>query len=73
MNYERLSSYQWSFASIQTSLVSRPALGSFPRTDFPQTLASALDAVKPKGMAAVQTMLCGTSANENAIKTAFIW
>ncbi|PAV57341.1 hypothetical protein WR25_13738 isoform B [Diploscapter pachys] len=56
-----------------TSLVSRPALGSFPRTDFPQTLASALDAVKPKGMAAVQTMLCGTSANENAIKTAFIW
>ncbi|KAE9416514.1 hypothetical protein Angca_002582, partial [Angiostrongylus cantonensis] len=56
-----------------TSLVSRPALGSFPRRDFPDGLAKALTSIAPKGLQAVQTMLCGTSANENAIKTAFIW
>ncbi|KAL6737077.1 hypothetical protein Aduo_010751 [Ancylostoma duodenale] len=56
-----------------TSLVSRPALGSFPRTDFPDGIEAALTSIAPKGLKAVQTMLCGTSANENAIKTAFIW
>ncbi|VDO43986.1 unnamed protein product [Haemonchus placei] len=56
-----------------TSLVSRPALGSFPRNDFPDGISKALTSVAPKGLKAVQTMLCGTSANENAIKTAFIW
>ncbi|EYB88186.1 hypothetical protein Y032_0251g182 [Ancylostoma ceylanicum] len=59
--------------SRQTSLVSRPALGSFPRTDFPDGIEAALTSIAPKGLKAVQTMLCGTSANENAIKTAFIW
>ncbi len=29
--------------------------------------------VAPRGLKCVQTMLCGTTANENAIKTAFIW
>ncbi|KJH48571.1 putative 4-aminobutyrate transaminase [Dictyocaulus viviparus] len=56
-----------------TSLVSRPALGSFPRHDFPAGIADALTSIAPNGLKAVQTMLCGTSANENAIKTAFIW
>ncbi|CAD6194491.1 unnamed protein product [Caenorhabditis auriculariae] len=56
-----------------TSLVSRPALGSFPRTDFPSGISHALTSIAPKGLKAVQTMLCGTSANENAIKQAFIW
>ncbi|CAA93517.1 putative 4-aminobutyrate aminotransferase, mitochondrial [Caenorhabditis elegans] len=56
-----------------TSLVSRPALGSFPRTDFADGISHALTSIAPKGLKAVQTMLCGTSANENAIKTAFIW
>ncbi|CAB3406347.1 unnamed protein product [Caenorhabditis bovis] len=56
-----------------TSLVSRPALGSFPRTDFADGISNALTSVAPKGLKAVQTMLCGSSANENAIKTAFIW
>ncbi|CAJ0952332.1 unnamed protein product, partial [Mesorhabditis belari] len=56
-----------------TSLVSRPALGSFPRTDFSEGLQEALTDVAPKGLKQVQTMLCGTSANENAIKQAFIW
>lgn len=60
-------------APFLTSLVSRPALGSFPRTDFPDGIQNALTSVAPKGLHAVQTMLCGTSANENAIKQAFIW
>jgi 4-aminobutyrate aminotransferase / (S)-3-amino-2-methylpropionate transaminase len=31
-----------------------------------------LGKVAPKGLKHCQTMLCGTSSNENAIKTAFI-
>uniref|UniRef100_A0A915M1D8 Uncharacterized protein n=1 Tax=Meloidogyne javanica TaxID=6303 RepID=A0A915M1D8_MELJA len=53
-------------------VVSRPALGGYPRTDFVQTLKNSLGQVAPKGLRHVQAMLCGTSANENAIKTAFI-
>uniref|UniRef100_A0A0K0EAS7 (S)-3-amino-2-methylpropionate transaminase n=1 Tax=Strongyloides stercoralis TaxID=6248 RepID=A0A0K0EAS7_STRER len=56
-----------------TSLVSRPALGSFPRTDFADMVKKSLISVAPKGLSEVQTMLCGTSANENALKTAFIY
>ncbi|VDM39181.1 unnamed protein product [Toxocara canis] len=56
-----------------TAAVSRPALGSFPRNDFPRTISKALTSIAPKGCPLVQTMMCGTSANENAIKTAFIW
>ena len=55
-----------------TSLVSRPALGAFPRTDFADLIRNSLTAVAPPGLKHVQTMLCGTSANENALKTAFI-
>uniref|UniRef100_A0A0N4Z3W0 (S)-3-amino-2-methylpropionate transaminase n=1 Tax=Parastrongyloides trichosuri TaxID=131310 RepID=A0A0N4Z3W0_PARTI len=58
---------------IITSLVSRPALGSFPRTDFADMVKNSLISVAPKGLSEVQTMLCGTSANENALKTAFIY
>uniref|UniRef100_A0A914BWL0 (S)-3-amino-2-methylpropionate transaminase n=1 Tax=Acrobeloides nanus TaxID=290746 RepID=A0A914BWL0_9BILA len=55
-----------------TAAVSRPALGAWPRTDFASLLRNSLIEVMPKGMSGVQTMLCGTSANENAIKAAFI-
>ncbi|VDK56990.1 unnamed protein product [Anisakis simplex] len=56
-----------------TAAVSRPALGSFPGNDFPGEVSKALTSVAPKGCPLVQTMLCGSSADENAIKTAFIW
>uniref|UniRef100_A0AC35TLR5 (S)-3-amino-2-methylpropionate transaminase n=1 Tax=Rhabditophanes sp. KR3021 TaxID=114890 RepID=A0AC35TLR5_9BILA len=56
-----------------TSLVSRPALGSFPRTDYSAMLRNSLHKVTPHPNHEVQTMLCGTSANENALKTAFIY
>jgi 4-aminobutyrate aminotransferase/(S)-3-amino-2-methylpropionate transaminase len=55
-----------------TTLVSRPALGSFPRTDFASLLQNALISVAPPGLSHVQTMMDGTSANENAVKQAFI-
>lgn len=56
-----------------TAAVSRPALGSFPRSDYPDTISRALTSIAPKGCSGVQLMLCGTSSNENAMKTAFIW
>uniref|UniRef100_A0A7E4V294 Gamma-amino-N-butyrate transaminase n=1 Tax=Panagrellus redivivus TaxID=6233 RepID=A0A7E4V294_PANRE len=55
-----------------TAAVSRPALGSFPRTDFADLVKNALISIAPKGLTHVQTMMDGTGANENAIKTAFI-
>uniref|UniRef100_A0A915N9X3 AAA+ ATPase domain-containing protein n=2 Tax=Meloidogyne javanica TaxID=6303 RepID=A0A915N9X3_MELJA len=57
---------------VVTCSVSRPALGGYPRTDFVQILKNSLGQVAPKGLRHAQAMLCGTSANENAIKTAFI-
>lgn len=57
---------------LMTALVSRPALGGYPRTDFADLVANSLGKVAPPGLSHVQTMLCGTSANENALKTAFI-
>jgi len=60
------------FFLFKTCSVSRPALGGYPRTDFVQILKNSLGQVAPKGLRHVQAMLCGTSANENAIKTAFI-
>ncbi|KAL3078767.1 hypothetical protein niasHS_014549 [Heterodera schachtii] len=59
-------------ARLITTAVSRPALGAFPRSDFAQLVARSLHSVAPHGLRHVQTMLCGSSANENAIKTAFI-
>ncbi|CAJ0929553.1 unnamed protein product, partial [Mesorhabditis belari] len=56
-----------------TAAVSRPALGSYPRIDWGKHLENSLTAIAPKGLTANQTMLCGSSSNENAIKTAFIW
>uniref|UniRef100_F1KZ14 (S)-3-amino-2-methylpropionate transaminase n=2 Tax=Ascaris TaxID=6251 RepID=F1KZ14_ASCSU len=56
-----------------TAAVSRPALGSFPRTDFADILKKSLISIAPKGLSAVQTMMCGSSSNEHALKTAFMW
>ncbi|VDN23808.1 unnamed protein product [Gongylonema pulchrum] len=58
---------------FQATAVSRPALGSFPPTFFPNAIKEALSSIAPKGCPGVQTVLCGTSSNENAIKAAFMW
>ncbi|VDM49358.1 unnamed protein product [Toxocara canis] len=60
-------------ARFITAAVSRPALGSFPRTDFADVLKKSLISIAPKGLPAVQTMMCGSSSNEHALKAAFIW
>ncbi|VDN53599.1 unnamed protein product [Dracunculus medinensis] len=60
-------------SSLSLGAVSRPALGSFPPTFYPDAITNALSSVAPRGCPGVQTMLCGTSSNENAIKAAFIW
>ncbi|XP_022092500.1 4-aminobutyrate aminotransferase, mitochondrial-like [Acanthaster planci] len=54
-------------------LVNRPALGVFPGAGFASNAADILLSVAPKGLSRVQTMMCGTCSNENAVKQALIW
>jgi 4-aminobutyrate aminotransferase/(S)-3-amino-2-methylpropionate transaminase len=53
--------------------VNRPALGSFPPLNFADKLEKTLLSVAPAGLSQVQTMACGSCANENAFKAAFFW
>jgi len=53
-------------------LVNRPALGNLPSKDWVDRLRSTLLSVAPPGLAHVQTMSCGSCANENALKMVFI-
>jgi len=57
--------------SVQSAILNRPALGSFPPKDFNKLLQTSLMPVAPKGLPNVSTMACGTCANENAFKVAF--
>lgn len=57
----------------QNIFVNRPALGSFPPLDFGDKLEKVLLGIAPKGLSQVQTMACGSCANENAFKAAFFW
>jgi 4-aminobutyrate aminotransferase/(S)-3-amino-2-methylpropionate transaminase len=50
---------------------SRSALGLMPPKELPQLLDETFLKVAPKGMTKVQTMLCGSSANENVFKAVF--
>jgi len=50
---------------------SRAALGLMPPKELPQLLNDTFLKVAPKGMTKVQTMLCGSSANENVFKAVF--
>lgn len=55
-----------------SQLVNRPALGLYPSPDWPNRLQRSLLDIAPKGMTNVQTMACGTCANEQAFKTVFM-
>ncbi len=57
----------------QNIFVNRPALGINPPLEFVDKLKSVLMSVAPKGLNMVQTMACGSCANENAYKAIFIW
>ena len=58
----------------QYHLCQRPALGVTPTSDWPELLESLFTSMKPPGLDFVlPTCGCGTSANENAFKLAFMW
>jgi 4-aminobutyrate aminotransferase/(S)-3-amino-2-methylpropionate transaminase len=59
--------------AFQSALANRPALGVNPTKDWVDTVESAFMSVAPKGMANVFTAMCGSCANENAFKTAFMY
>jgi len=52
---------------------SRSALGLMPPKELPKLLDDTFLKIAPKGMTKVQTMLCGSSANENVFKAVFFW
>ncbi|KAL1494315.1 hypothetical protein ABEB36_009931 [Hypothenemus hampei] len=53
-------------------LINRPALGVYPGEDWPKRLSNIVNSVAPKGLAHINTMMCGACANENAFKHAFM-
>ncbi|KAI9254798.1 4-aminobutyrate aminotransferase [Sporodiniella umbellata] len=58
---------------FQTALSNRPALGVNPNLDWIDIVEDAFMKVAPKGMDEVFTVMCGSCANENAYKTAFMY
>jgi len=56
-----------------SSLVNRPALGSFPQSDWADILETGILSVAPKGTNQVFTAQAGSDANELAYKAAFMW
>lgn len=55
------------------AFINRPALGSFPGTDWPERLQNSLLQVAPTGLQHLCTMACGSCSNENAYKAIYIW
>jgi len=53
-------------------LCQRPALGMMPPANWPTVLSDAVRRVAPPGLDNLVTMLCGSSANENAFKAAMM-
>ncbi|ORY82887.1 putative 4-aminobutyrate transaminase [Leucosporidium creatinivorum] len=58
--------------AFATAAMARPALGSFPGTDWAGIIETGLLKVKPSGLDQLTTMQCGSSANEGAMKAAFL-
>lgn len=54
------------------SLISRPALASFPPVDYAQQIRNILIPIAPKGLSHFTQMMCGSCSNENAYKAAFM-
>jgi 4-aminobutyrate aminotransferase / (S)-3-amino-2-methylpropionate transaminase len=53
-------------------LTQRPCLGMMPPETWPERLSEIVDRVAPRGLDNLVTMLCGSSAVENAFKQAMI-
>lgn len=58
--------------TFRTLSLHRATLGFMPPADWAEHLRKALMSIAPAGMANVQTMSCGSCANENAFKAAII-
>ncbi|KAI8143627.1 4-aminobutyrate aminotransferase [Fennellomyces sp. T-0311] len=59
--------------AFQTALANRAALGVNPNKDWVDSVERAFMRVAPAGMSNVFTVMCGSCANENAFKTAFMY
>ncbi|KAI8099174.1 4-aminobutyrate aminotransferase [Halteromyces radiatus] len=59
--------------AFQTALANRAALGVNPNKDWVDNVENAFMRVAPKGLDQVFTVMCGSCANENAFKTAFMY
>ncbi|KAI8375259.1 4-aminobutyrate aminotransferase [Choanephora cucurbitarum] len=59
--------------AFRTALANRAALGVSPNVDWLDSVEKAFMSVAPKGMSNVFTAMCGSCANENAFKTAFMY
>ncbi|ORZ04645.1 4-aminobutyrate aminotransferase [Absidia repens] len=59
--------------AFQTALANRAALGVNPNKDWVDQVEKAFMRVAPKGLDQVFTVMCGSCANENAFKTAFMY
>jgi 4-aminobutyrate aminotransferase/(S)-3-amino-2-methylpropionate transaminase len=59
--------------AFQSALANRPALGVNPTKDWVDAVEAAFMSVAPKGMSNVFTAMCGSCANENAFKAAFMY
>ncbi|GAA5975543.1 hypothetical protein JCM10908_005197 [Rhodotorula pacifica] len=55
-----------------TAAINRPALGSFPSEQWAETIHRGLLSVAPKGTPHLFTQMCGSCANEGALKAAFM-
>lgn len=53
-------------------LAQRPCLGMMPPMNWPEHLETVIARAAPRGCTNLVTMLCGSSANENAFKAAMI-
>ncbi|ETV96107.1 4-aminobutyrate aminotransferase [Aphanomyces invadans] len=54
-------------------LTQRPCLGNLPPLEWHGLLQSTLGTIQPRGCSDYVTLMCGSCANENAFKAAFIW
>lgn len=58
---------------MQSAIINRPALASFPQHDWLKILQGGLLAAAPKGLDKIYTSMTGSDANEMAYKAAFMW
>ncbi|OZJ06225.1 hypothetical protein BZG36_00764 [Bifiguratus adelaidae] len=58
---------------MATALANRAALGVAPNKDWVDSVENAFMSVAPPGMTKVFTAMCGSCANENAYKAAFMY